>query len=90
MTSDWKDIAEPSKPSAVVTAAQVTHGPIIPPQQNLLMYSPDQWEGFVQESLHYCLKNTYKHVELRGFGNTNHRARYISAAHQPKGCSCLA
>ncbi|GIK88055.1 MAG: hypothetical protein BroJett026_35360 [Betaproteobacteria bacterium] len=60
--SDWKDIPAPSDPASPVTSAQVTHGPILPPQQQLLIYSPDQWEDFVQEWAHYCLKKTYKQV----------------------------
>jgi hypothetical protein len=63
MITDLKDIEEPPKPMAVVTAAQLTHGPLIPPQQQLLIYSPDQWEEFVQEWLHYCLKKSYKQVQ---------------------------
>jgi len=63
MSADWEDIKEPPGPTAVVTAAQVAHGSLIPPQQQLLIYSPDQWEGFVQEWLHYCLKNAYKQVQ---------------------------
>lgn len=63
MTGQWKDINEPPKPTAVVTAAQVMHGTLIPAQQQLLLYSPSQWEDFVQEWLHYCLKKTYKQVQ---------------------------
>jgi hypothetical protein len=63
MVADWKDIAAPATGAAVITAAQVTHGPLIPPQQQLLIYSPDQWEDFVQEWLHYCLKKAYKQVQ---------------------------
>jgi hypothetical protein len=63
MTGEWEEIKEPPKPTTAVTAALVTHGPMIPPQQQLLIYSPDQWEGFVQEWLHYCLKKTYKLVQ---------------------------
>jgi hypothetical protein len=63
MSALWKDIKEPQKPTGVVTAALVTNGPLIPPQQQLLIYSSDQWEGFVQEWLHYCLKKTYKQVQ---------------------------
>lgn len=59
----WEDIKAPPSPTTVVTTAQVTHGPLIPPQQQLLIYSPDQWEGFVQEWLHYCLKKAYKQVQ---------------------------
>lgn len=63
MSTNWGDIAEPPKPTAIATAAQVMHGPLIPPQQQLLLYSPDQWEEFVQEWLHYRLKKTYKQVQ---------------------------
>jgi hypothetical protein len=62
MSGDWHEIAVPTQPTQQVTAAQVTHGPLIPPQQLLLLYSPDQWEGFVQEWAHYCLKKLYPHV----------------------------
>jgi hypothetical protein len=63
MSANWEEIKELQSPTAVVTAAQVTHGPLIPPQQQLLTYSFDQWEGFVQEWAHYCLKKTYKQVQ---------------------------
>lgn len=63
MSADWEDIKEPPKPTAVVTLAQVMQGPVIPPQQQLLIYSPDQWEDFVQEWAHYCLKSKYKQVQ---------------------------
>ena len=61
MTAVWKDFASPAiTPS--VTAAQVAFGPVIPPQQQLLLYSEDQWEDFVQEWVHYCLKPEYANV----------------------------
>jgi hypothetical protein len=63
MTADWRDIAAPVSSSVQVTAAGITHGPLIPPQQQLLLYSPDQWEDFVQEWAHYCLKNHYTQVQ---------------------------
>jgi hypothetical protein len=63
MSGDWQEIAVPALPTAEVTAAQVTHGPLIPPQQQLLLYSPNQWEGFVQEWAHYCLKKLYAQVQ---------------------------
>jgi hypothetical protein len=63
MAGDWSDVVEPVSPAVAVTAAHVTHGPLIPPQQQLLLYSPDQWEDFVQEWLHYCLKKAYKKVQ---------------------------
>lgn len=62
MTTDFADISEPAS-LAQVTAATVLHGPLIPPQQQLLLYSPDQWEDFVQEWAHYCLKKQYSQVQ---------------------------
>lgn len=63
MTANWKDINKPSSPATAVTAAQVANGPVIPPQQRLLTYSPDEWEGFVEEWAYYCLTAKYKHVQ---------------------------
>lgn len=63
MSADWEDIQEPQSSATVVTAAQATNGPVIPPQQRLLTYSPDEWEDFVQEWAHYCLRKTYKQVQ---------------------------
>jgi hypothetical protein len=62
MSTDWTDISEPA-PLSSVTAATVVHGPVIPPQQQLLLYSPDQWEDFVQEWAHFCLKKQYVQVQ---------------------------
>lgn len=62
MTADWTDITEPT-PSPAATAATVVHGPVIPPQQQLLLYSPDQWEDFVHEWVHYGLKKQYSQVQ---------------------------
>jgi hypothetical protein len=63
MSAHWKDIEEPSVQETAVTAAQVAVGPVIPPQQRLLTYSPSEWEGFVEEWVYYCLRNIYKHVQ---------------------------
>lgn len=63
MTANWEDIKKPLNPATVVTAAQVANGPVIPPQQRLLTYSPDEWEGFVEEWAYYCLATKYKHVQ---------------------------
>jgi hypothetical protein len=62
MTADWKDI-KPQPLATAVTATQVVNGPVIPPQQRLLTYSPDEWEGFVEEWAYYCLSTKYKHVQ---------------------------
>ncbi|MDA3273533.1 hypothetical protein O0074_28450 [Pseudomonas aeruginosa] len=63
MTASWKDINKPPIPATVVTAAQVANGPVMPPQQRLLTYSPGEWEGFVEEWAYYCLTTKYEHVQ---------------------------
>lgn len=62
MSADWIDIIEPT-PLPSATAATVVQGPVIPAQQQLLLYSPDQWEDFVQEWAHYSLKKQYIQVQ---------------------------
>jgi hypothetical protein len=61
--SNWQDMNAPNAPTVAVTVAQVVQGPVIPPQQQLLIYSSSQWEDFVQEWAHYCLKKTYNEVQ---------------------------
>lgn len=63
MSADWEDIKEPPTPHAALIAAIVESGPPIPPQQRILIYSPQEWEDFVQEWAHYCLKKTYTQVQ---------------------------
>ena len=63
MAVNWEDIKKPPNPSTPATAAQVANGPVIPPQQRLQIYSPSDWEGFVEEWAFYCLKTKYKLVQ---------------------------
>lgn len=63
MTITGKDIAKPPVPATPVTAAQVSNGPVMPPQQRLMTYSPDEWEAFVEEWAYYCLAKNYQHVQ---------------------------
>lgn len=58
-----KDIQKPPTPAMPVTAAQVANGPVMPPQQRLMIYSPDEWESFVEEWAYYCLTRNYMHVQ---------------------------
>jgi len=62
MRDDPQDIVVPAA-SGVLTADQAFHGPYIPPQQQILLYSDSEWEGFVQEWAHYCLKKLYAQVQ---------------------------
>lgn len=36
-----------------VSSAKVIHGRPIPPQQQILLFSPDDWEAFIEEWVHY-------------------------------------
>jgi hypothetical protein len=63
MSSSWTDIEKPGGAASSTTAAQVAMGPVIPPQQRLLTYSPDEWEVFVEEWAYYCLRESYKYVQ---------------------------
>lgn len=62
MNDGFKDVAPPAPPASPVTADQVTHGPSIPPQQRILLYSPGEWEGFIEEWAHFALKGGYAQV----------------------------
>ena len=63
MEADLKDVPLPAGAKGTLTADQALHGHNIPPQQQLLVYSADQWEVFVQEWAHYCLKAIYSQVQ---------------------------
>jgi hypothetical protein len=63
MNIEIQDIPAPAPVSGALTADQAFHGHHIPPQQQLLLYSDRQWEGFVQEWVHYCLKAVYLQVQ---------------------------
>jgi len=63
MEEEFTDIPPPETPASVLTASQVATGRIILPQQQLLLYSSDDWEGFVHEWTHFCLKNLYVCVQ---------------------------
>ena len=58
-----KEIQKPPVLARPVTGAHVAGGPIMPPQQRLMIYSPDEWESFVEEWAYYCLATSYQHVQ---------------------------
>lgn len=62
MNDGFVDIGAPASAAAAVTAAQVIHGPSIPPQQRILLYSPAEWEQFIEEWAHFALKGRYAQV----------------------------
>lgn len=63
MGDGFADIAAPAAPTSSVTTDQVIHGPSILPQHRILLYSAEEWEGFVQEWAHYALKGQYAQVQ---------------------------
>ena len=63
MIATLMDIAAPITASAPITADQALSGPRIPPQQQIILYSAEQWEIFVQEWAHFCLKSKYTKVQ---------------------------
>ncbi len=66
MSDGFVDIGVPAAAAATVTAEQVLHGPAIPPQQRILLYSPTEWEEFILEWAHYTLKSKYRQVQRFG------------------------
>jgi hypothetical protein len=63
MSEGFRDIAQPATPVSVVTGDLVIHGPSIPPQQRILLYSAEEWEGFIEEWAHFVLKGSYIQVQ---------------------------
>ena len=81
MTGDMRAIANPTC-TKVVSADQTTMGLRFPPQQQILLYSGAQWEEFVEEWAHFCLKPLYvgvrrftgagdRGVDIAGFTDTD-------------------
>jgi hypothetical protein len=59
------EIPEPSG-KGLPNAATVLHGRLIPPQQQILLYSAGDWEEFILEWVHYKKKQYKKVVRLSG------------------------
>ncbi len=59
---------EVPKPSgkSVPSSAKVLHGHLIPPQQQILLYSADDWEEFILEWVHYQKTLYQKVMRLSG------------------------
>ena len=56
MNDGFMDASPALTPQVQVTADQVLHGPSVPPQQRIQLYSADEWEGCGQEWAHLCLR----------------------------------
>jgi hypothetical protein len=71
MIDHFRDISVPAAPKTVLAADQVLLGQRFPPQQQIILYSSDQWEGFVHEWAHFCLKKLY--IQVQRFTGANDR-----------------
>ena len=65
----FKDIDPTPGAASMLTAAQVQSGPAIEPFKRLLLYSPDDWESFIDEWAAACLKKKYKKVQRQSGSN---------------------
>ena len=63
MSDDFADISEPAAPGSILGPDQAVVGLHFPPQQQILLYSSGQWEAFIHEWAHFCLKALYVHVQ---------------------------
>ncbi len=63
MTDGFIELSLPATNASVATADVILFGPPIPPQQRILLYSAEQWEGLAEEWAHYSLKNLYVQVQ---------------------------
>lgn len=62
MSEGLAEIQLAAAPAGAVTGDQVVHGPSILPQHRIRLYSPAEWEGFVEEWAHFALKGQYQQV----------------------------
>ena len=71
MADDMADILAPTASAAILTADAAANGLKIPPHQQILLSPDAQWEDFVQEWAHYCLKSQY--VQVQRFSGSGDR-----------------
>jgi hypothetical protein len=70
MAADYCEITVKAS-TVLLTAAQAQNGPPIAPLTRLMTYSPDEWEGFIDEWVSECLKPKY--VKVVRFTGANDR-----------------
>jgi hypothetical protein len=71
MSDDMANILAPTPSIVTLTVDEAANGPKIPPHLQILLYSDAQWEDFVQEWAHYCLKSQY--VQVQRFAGSGDR-----------------
>lgn len=70
LNDQLEDIPPPAVPSGL-TSDRAIHGPPIRPQQRILLYSAAEWEDFIHEWAHFCLKTQY--LDVQRFGGAGDR-----------------
>lgn len=63
MAHELTDIPEPAAPVIIFGVDQAVVGPPMLPQHRIILYSDKEWEGFVHEWAHFCLKTKYAQVQ---------------------------
>src|SRR5215471_12577390 len=58
-----KDISLAGPTFGVLTAQQALQGPPILPLQRILLYSPEEWESFVNEWAFFSVSKSYQKVQ---------------------------
>ena len=61
------DVLAPAE--IIPSSARIANGKIFPPQQQILLFSPDEWEEFIKEWVHYQKTKYVKVVRLAGAGD---------------------
>lgn len=60
--TDFKEVAPPTLPKTLPSVGQFQSGPPIAPIARLMIYSPDDWESFIEEWVSAALSASYKSV----------------------------
>lgn len=58
----FESVPTPAKSSELLTSAHFQNGPNIEPIKRLWLYSPEDWEGFIDEWVSECKKSKYNSV----------------------------
>jgi hypothetical protein len=83
----FRDIPKPPEPQRMVCGGQVQLGVRFLPQQQILLYSSEQWEEFVAEWAYFCLKEQYK--EVKRFAGAGDKGIDITGF-TDQGCATLS
>lgn len=80
--ADFKEVTPPALPKTLPSVGQFQSGPPVAPIARLMIYSPDDWESFIEEWVSSALSATYasvarftgsgdKGIDVAGFADAN-------------------